>query len=259
VRGSNILLGIAAVALAGCGGPGSSAKAAAGAASTSPSPARANAASGELVQLDSGRMTLSDQTGRVTVTYSSSTTVAQTGTGSMADLAAGVCLTATGERDASGAVAATTVDVMLNMNGNCTQPAGGFGGPGAGAGAPSPGQSPRAGRRSPVPGASAPANLAFVRGKVSAVSGTSVTVEQDSGGPVTVLVPSTARITRTVSSTTARLAVGECITATGQRASSGAVQARAIVISAPGPNGCAANRGFGGGGRPSPSPSTRSA
>src|SRR5207245_1283110 len=96
-------------------------------AKTSPSPGRgnANAASGQLVNLASGKMTLSDQAGNVTVSYDTSTGVLQTGTGSMADVAPGVCVTANGEKDASGAVTATTLSVMLNMNGNCTQPAGG--------------------------------------------------------------------------------------------------------------------------------------
>jgi hypothetical protein len=257
------VVGIAAAVLAGCGGFGSPATASTSSAKTSPSPGRGNfnGAAGELTKLSNGKLTLSDQAGTATVSYDSSTTVLQSGTGSLADLAPGVCVNATGQKEATGAVTATTVQVMLNMNGNCNQPAAGFGG----AGAPSPGASPRAGRQSPGPGQGGnglPANAAFVRGKVSSVSGTAVTVEQDTGGPVTVTVPSTARITRTVSSTTARLAVGECITATGQRDPSGTVKARALVISAPGPNGCAigAGRGFGpGGGRPSASPSNRSA
>lgn len=254
------VVGIAAAVLAGCGGIGSSATASSSSAKTSPSPARGSGAAGQLVSLASGKMTLSDQGGSVAVSYDSSTTVLQSGTGSMADVAPGVCVTATGQKETTGAVTATTLSVMLNMNGNnCAQPAGGF------AGAPSPGASPRA-DRSPRPGASpggpgggAPANLTFVRGKVASVSGTTVTVDEANGTPATVTVPSTARITRTVSSSTARLAVGECITANGQRDSSGTVKARAIVISAPGPNGCAGRGGFGGfggpgGGRPSASP-----
>ena len=256
------VVGTAAAVLAGCGGLGSSATASSNSAKTSPSPGRGNfnGAAGQLTKLTGSSMTISDQAGTVTVSYDSSTSVLQSGTGSMTDIAAGVCVTANGDREANGSVTATGVQVMLNMNGNCNQPAAGFGngnGQGPGGASPRPSGSPRAGRPTPSPGAT-PANLAFVRGKVSSVSGTTVTVEQDTGGPVTVTVPSTARITRTVSSTTARLAVGECIAATGQRDSSGAVKARAIVISAPGPNGCtiagAGGRGFGPGGRPSASP-----
>lgn len=255
------VVGIVAAVLAGCGGIGSSATVSSSSAKTSPSPGRGNGAAGQLVNLASGKMTLSDQGSSVTVSYDSSTTVLQSGTGSMTDVVPGVCVTATGQKETTGAVTAMTLSVMLNMNGNnCAQPAGGFGG-----GTPSPGTSPRAGRQSPRPdaspggpGAGAPANLTFVRGKVAGVSATTVTVDEGTGAPATVTVPSTARITRTVSSSTARLAVGECITANGQRDSSGTVKARAIVISAPGPNGCATGRGFGGpgGGRPSASPRT---
>jgi Domain of unknown function (DUF5666) len=247
------VVGIAAAVLAGCGGIGS--PAAASKASPSPGRGGGNGAAGQLVQLSSGKMTLSDQGVSVSVTYDSSTSVLQSGTGSLADVAPGVCVAATGQKETTGAVTATTLSVMLNMNGNdCSQPGSAFGG------APSP----RAGRQSPRPGATpggpgggVPANLTFVRGKVASVSGSTVAVDQDTGGPVTFTVPSTARITRTVSSSTARLAVGECITANGQRDSSGTVRARAIVISVPGPNGCAVGRGFGGpGGGTSASPRT---
>lgn len=255
-----LVVGIAAAVLAGCGGIGGSATASSSSAKASPSPGRGNGngAAGQLVRLSGSSMTLNDQGSSVTVSYDSGTTVLQSGTGELADVTPGACVTATGQKETTGAVTAATIQVMLNMNGNCTQPAGGF------AGTPGPGQSPRAGRQSPGPGASpggpgdgVPANLTFVRGKVSSVKGTTVTVEQDTGGPVAVTVPGTARITRTVSSTAARLAVGECITANGQRDSSGTIKARAIVISAPGPSGCTAGRGFGGpgGGRPSPTPS----
>jgi hypothetical protein len=265
VRASFFVVGVAAALLAGCGGIGNAAGGTAGAAKTSPSPGRGavgNNVVGQLVKLASGRMTVSDQAGNVAVSYDSSTTVLQSGTGSLADAAAGTCVTAAGEKDASGAVAATTLQVELNMNGNCTQPGGGFGG----GQSPGPGQSPRpggrAGQGSPRPaqspgGGALPANLTAVRGKVASVSGSTLTVQPQTGAPVTVTVPSTARITRLVSSTPARLAVGECITANGQRDSSGTVKARSVLISAPGPNGCTRAGGFGPGGRPSASPRTQ--
>lgn len=247
--------------LAGCGGIGNAAGNA-GAARTSPSPGRGafgNAVVGQVTQVSAGKMSVSDQGGDVTVAYTTSTSVLQSGTGSLSDAAPGTCVTATGQKDASGALAATTLQVELNMNGNCTQPAGGFGG-GQGAGNPSPRPSgARQGQGSPRPGVSPGqfANLMAVRGKVASVSGTTLTVQPDSGSPATVTVPSTVRVTRLVTSSTARLAVGECVTANGQRDGSGTVTARTILISAPGPNGCTRAGGFGGGGggpRPSGSP-----
>ncbi len=244
--------------LAGCGSTGGPASASAAKPSPSPSGRAANGVAGQVVQAGGGRMVVSDQAGNVNVTYSATTGVLQTGTGSFADLAAGTCVTATGQKDASGVVTATTVSAQLNMKGVCTPAsgapspgAGGFGGGGGG------GQG-----RGPGAGPSAPPNAAFVRGKVTGVSGTTVTVQQAAGDSVTVSVPAAARITRLVTSSTARIAAGECVTATGPRSSSGTVQARSIVISAPGPNGCATGLGRGGAGgggrRPSASPGATS-
>jgi hypothetical protein len=236
VKASFFVVGIAAVVLAGCGGAATTATASSGSARTSPSPGSArggvgNGVGGQVVEATSGKLVVSAQSGSVTVTYSSSTSVLQSGTGSLADLAPGTCVSATGQGDATGALTATTVSAMLNMNGVCSQA--GNGGPGA---------SPR-----PSGFPSANPNAAFVRGQVASASGSTITVQPATGASVTVNVPSTARITRIVSSSTARLAVGECVTASGTRTSSGSVQARSIVISAPGPNGCAT--GFAGGGR----------
>ena len=259
MKASIIFVGVAAAVLAGCGGIGGLTGASAGAAKASPSPSRGFGGNvvGQVTKLASGKMTVNEQSGDVTVAYDTSTMVLQSGAGTMADAVAGACVTATGERDASGAVTATALQVELNMNGNCNQPAGGF----AGA-SPNPSFSPRVGRGGPSPGASPggpPANLGLVRGKVASVSGTTLTVQPETGAPVTVVVPSMARIMRIVTSSTARLAVGECVTATGQRDSSGTIKARNIVISAPGPNGCTraggAGGGGGGGGRPTRSPS----
>ncbi len=244
-------MGAAAALLAGCGSIGSSASPAASAAKTSPSPGRGgNGIVGQLVQLGSGKMTISDQAGEVTVTFDSTTSVVQSGSGSLADAVVGTCVLAAGTSDASGAVTASTFQVELNMNGNCAAAAGGFGGQG--------GQGTRTGRGSPAPGASPgangpPANQTLVRGKVASVSGDTVVVQPDTGAAVTVTVSSTVRITRLVSSTSARLAVGECITANGQRDAAGTVKARTLLISAPGPNGC--TRGGFGGGRLGSSPS----
>jgi Domain of unknown function (DUF5666) len=258
VKASIFVGGIAAVLLAGCGSGGGTATASSATAKPSPSPSGgrgANAVSGQVASVSNGKLVVTDQSGNVTVTYTSSTGVLQTGTGSLADLTAGACVTATGLKDPSGVVTATTVTAQLNMNGVCNPPNGASPSPGAGAGGFGGGQG-----RGPGAGPSAPPNLTFVRGKVTGVSGQTVTVQQIAGDTVAVNVPSTARITRLVTSTTARLGAGECVTANGTRTASGTVQARNIVISAPGPNGCAtgfgrAPGGAGGGGRRTGSPS----
>jgi hypothetical protein len=256
VKASIIVVGVAAAVLAGCGSIGSAAGASATAARTSPSPGRGlpgNGVVGQVSQVAGTRLTVDEGNGTVTVTYDSSTSVLQSGAGSMAEAVPGTCVVATGTTDASGAIAARTFQVQLNMNGNCTPPAGVGGGQVPGAG----GFSPRPGRGSPSPGAGGgpPANFATVRGKLTSVSGSTMTVQPQTGSPATVVVSGSTTVTRLVTSSAARLAVGECVTAAGQRDSSGTVKARSILISAPGPNGCTRAGGLGGGGRRgSPSP-----
>jgi hypothetical protein len=258
VKASIIVVGVAAAVLAGCGSIGGPAGASGGAAAakTSPSPGRgANGVVGQVSQVASGKLTVDDQSGSVTVTYDSGTSVLQSGSGTLAEAIPGTCVVATGTTDASGTVTARTFQVQLNMGGNCTPPAGLGGGQGAGGG------SPRPGRGSPSPGAGGgpPANFAMVRGKLTNVSGSTMTVQPQTGNPVTVTVSSSTTVTRLVTSSSARLAVGECVTANGQRDSSGTVKARSILISAPGANGCTRAGGFGGGGRPGASPSSQTA
>jgi hypothetical protein len=248
VKASIIVVGVAAAVLAGCGGIGSSAGASGGAAAkTSPSPGRGafgNAVVGQVSQVANGKLTVDQQNATATVTYDSTTSVLQSGAGSLAEAVPGTCVVATGTTDAGGVVTARTFQVQLNMNGNCTPPAGVVAGQGAGAG----GQRPGRGSLSPGAGGAPPANFAMVRGKLTAVSGTTMTVQPETGSPVTVMVTSTTTLTRLVTSSSSRLAVGECVSANGQRDSSGTVKARSILISAPGPNGCTRAGGFGGGG-----------
>jgi len=221
----------AAVLLAACGGGAAKATSSTGHASPTAS-ARAgfggNGVGGKVTQLNGAQLVLAAQSGDVAVTYDSSTRVLRTSAGSLAQAVAGACVNVTGQKDASGAVAATTLNVMLDMNGVCTQPSSGAVGGGAGGG-----QGRGAGR----PGA-APANLAFVRGKITAAQGQALTVLDVSGAPTAVNVSDSTRITRTESATTGQLAVGQCVLANGQRDASGVVAARQLSIVEAGPNGC---------------------
>jgi len=125
------------------------------------------------------------------------------------------------------------VQVQFNMNGNCTPP---------------PGVSP---------GSTGPGNAVNLRGKITSVSGTSFVVQPVTAtdAPVTVNVPSSALVTRLDNATTSKLAVGQCVRVNGQQGTSGVVQARALVITPAGPNGCA---GPNSGGQPRPSASAPS-
>ncbi len=212
-----IITGCAALALAACGGAGS-----APASKTSPSSTPSAAPSGvagQITQLGAGTLMVKQQSGDVSVAYSASTNVLQTSGATQSNIVAGACVVVGGKRASVGAVAADMVQVQFNMNGNCTPP------PGVGQSSPGPGN-----------------QVANLRGKITSVSGNSFVVQPVNTGDstaVTVNVPATAQITRLDTATTSRLAVGQCVRVNGQADASGVVQARTLVITPPGPSGCA--------------------
>jgi hypothetical protein len=222
----------AGVLLAACG----SANAAGSAAKPSPSPSARvrNGAQGELVQMNATTLVLNATTGDVTVLYDATTTFLKTSTGTFQDIAVGKCLVATGSKDVTtGAVTAATVRLSDKVNGSCVAgPGGGPGGPGGGFGgnrpSPSPGASPRANRGS----------LAFAAGEVTAVSGTTITVQPATGAAQTVMVATTVAVSKSAVATAAALALHQCLAAQGPRDASGKVTARSIAIVPAGPTGC---------------------
>ena len=228
------LVSTAAVALAACGAAASAGSTSPRtSASTSPRFGGRNGASGELVQMNGTTLVVNSQTGDVTVVYSSSTTFQRTSTGTFADIVTGKCITATGQKDASGTLTASTVRLTDKVSGACS-----FGvGPRAG-GPPTPRPSPPAGRP----------NFSFAGGEVKAVSGTAVTVVNSTGASPTVTVPTTVRVSKSSPAAASDLALHECIAANGARDASGKVTARTISIVPAGPSGCAAGVGRGGGG-----------
>jgi hypothetical protein len=233
VRFSIAIMGCAAVALAACGSAGN-ATGGSPASKASPSPARGaaqNGVAGQITQLGSGTLVVKEPSAEVSVAYSATTNVLQTSGATQSNILAGACVVVTGQRDSGGVVTADMVQVQFNMNGNCTPPAG-------------------VALATPGPG-----NAVNIRGKITSVGGASFVTQPVTAGdpPVTVNVPSTARITRLDTATTSRLAVGQCVRVNGQPAASGVVQARALVITPAGPNGCVAGGPGAGGGQPRPS------
>lgn len=250
-----LLAGFGGLAVAACGS-----SAAAGTTTpkpgSSPTPragARAfNGAFGQLVQIKGQTLIVSNAQGDTTVAYTGSTTITQTSTATFADITTGECLTATGTKDSTGAVTAANVTVRNATNGSCS--AGSiFGGPGGGAGNGGGTRTPDP-NRTPNPSFSPPANLGRANGLVTAVNGTSVTVQETNTTgttSITITVPTTVRVNRIDTVDSSALQTGECVTAVGQKDSSGTVQARALTIVPAGPNGCTAGGGGGffGGGR----------
>ena len=147
-------------------------------------------------------------------------------------------MNATGARAAVG-ITASIVQISSGVNGAC-------GAGNAGAGGPGQGRFPIGGNG----GNGGAANFAAVR-QVTAVIGSSFTVQPASGADVTLTVPATARITKTEAANLKQLVVGQCVAAVGQADSSGTVKARSLTITAAGPDGCTFG-GFGPRGRPTP-------
>ena len=206
-----------------------------------------NGASGQLVQVNGQTLILTGPNGDLTVTYSSTTTFTRTSTAVLADIVPGVCIVATGQKDSTGALTATTVRLSPKPAAGCGA-AGRFG-PNA---SPPAGASPR-----PTPAGQVP--LALVSGEVTAASGVSITVLTTTGGSQTITVPTTAAVTTTVVISPTALQTGECLRATGARDATGTVQATSITITPAGPSGTCVTgfggRGGGGGfGRPGATP-----
>lgn len=249
-----LLAGFGGLAVAACG---SSAAAGTttpkpGSSSTPRAGARAfNGAFGQLVQIKGQTLIVSNAQGDTTVAYTGSTTITQTSTATFADIVTGECLSAAGTKDSTGAVTATNVTVRNASNGSCS--AGSiFGGPGGGAGNGGGTRTPNP-NRTPNPSFAPAANLGRASGLVTAVNGTSVTVQDTTTSgttTTTITVPTTVRVNRIDTVDSSALQTGECVTAVGQKDSSGTVQARALTIVPAGPNGCTpGGGGFFGGGR----------
>jgi len=280
---------VAAAALAGCAAASGTPVAA-----TAPSGAATAAAgqdrgglTGEVVQLGSGYFLAQGNDMQTTVTYDSSTTFTNQIAGSLADVVVGSCVSAfdTPSTDSSGSsastsTAVTTVTVSQSVDGECT---GGFGG-GAGfpggpsaSGMPTDGQFPGGdasgfpggaptdggfpgGSATGAPGAGGTFRTAGAVGKVTAVSGDTITVESSiptaaANGDAASSAPTSSTTTVTVDSSTtyqveqeadaSALAVGLCVTARGTADTSGGYAATSVALSPKGENGCSTTTGRG--------------
>ena len=211
--------------------------------------------------------------GQVTVTFTASTPITDTVSVTSKDVTVGSCVTVVGQPSAAGAAAksvtATSVTISAPIKGSCIGAGaggfggGGFGGFGRGGGA---GATPRpsfSARPRPTGSAGAFGNGTFggADGKVTSVSASGFVVEARSrtagsatatDTDVTVITTSASKYLKTVTAGASALKVGLCVTAVGTANSIGAVAARSIRISQPGPSGCVSGFGGRGGfGRPS--------
>ena len=222
---------------------------------------------GLIAAVSSGTLQVQSSTAQNSVLFTAATRFTAVTAGYVA---AGDCIMITGAPAAGSAKALTATSVRIDAKVNGACPANGAGG-GAGAGGagrygsygsrPS-GAPSRAPSSAPGGGSAARRAFASATGTVTSVSGSTVLVSgvlrsgaRATGTPtaptastITVTLPASATVTQTVAATSAAAVVGKCATAIGPANSTGAITAKSITISTPGPTGCSA--GFGGfGGR----------
>jgi hypothetical protein len=286
-------IGIVVLSVTACGGNGTTAAPATPAATvaspaapgSSPAPTGARTAAfpgvvGTAAAISGSSLEVQNPTsGQVTVTFTASTPITDTVSVTAKDVTVGSCVTVVGKPSTTGSagspVTATTVTNSAPVKGNCAG-AGGFGGGGfggfGGGGTGGAGASPRpsfSARPRPTGSRGAFGNGTFggANGKVTSISATGFVVQamrRTAGSStatetdITVITSSASKYLKTVTASASALKVGLCITAVGTANSIGAVAARSIRISQPGPSGCVTGfggrggfGGFGGSGRPS--------
>jgi len=204
--------------------------------------------------------------GEVTVTFTSATPITETVAVTSKDVTAGSCVAVVGQPSTSGSatrsVTATTVTISTPVKGSCSATAGfgGVAGP-RGTFSPRPGFSPRprpTGSRGPF------GSFSGANGTVTSLSASGFVVQgrnpaTRANTSITVTTTAATKYLKVVAVHPSALKVGECITALGQANSIGAVAARSIRISQPGPNGCVSGSGRRGGFGSSPGGSASNA
>jgi hypothetical protein len=267
---------IAAVVLAACSsggspttpvantGPTSSPTRSAGAGRTFPG------ATGKIAAVSGTTLQVQNTTSQTAVTYSAQTRFTQA---VAATVAAGDCVTITGQpvSGSTTAITASTVRITAPVNGSC--PTAGAGGRRSGSSSPrpsftrSPGEGFGGGFGGGQGGGQGFANLAVAGGKVTSVtsggfmvqgflrsgfggarSSASATPTAPAAQSITVTLGSAADVTTVRTATSAAIKVGLCATAIGTANDTGAIAARTISLSNPTSSGsCSAAGGFGGG------------
>jgi len=259
----------AAVLLAGCAG--SDSPDAAGARTAPPEPASGDqplGVSGLIAAAQDGVLQVQGDDAQTSVRYTSDTTVSKTVTVDASTISVGDCVLAITGQDAD---AATTIRVTeASSDGTCAGFPGAPGGgpphdapemPNGAPDGPRPSGAPDGARPSDAPGPAEGGTGAFgalTIGRVTAVTATSLTVEaarlegaEASSSAATssdVQIDADTVVSATVNGTTADVAVGVCVTATGEADTAGGFDATALVLSDPDEAGsCRTGMGFPGG------------
>lgn len=256
-----VLMGAAALTLAACSGTGSATNYIPASTPPSQSQRAPQGAVGTIAAVTASNVEVQSPQNQVTVNFDSSTTFDTVVQATRQDLTVGSCVVVMPAPNAPAGqpVPAATV-VISQPDANGCMRGGGFapggGGPGGGA---NPSRSVRPSGQPPNGPPPNAARGAF--GSVNAVNGNTITVHSATAGngnaqangnapaDTMVTVDSNTMFTKSVPADSHALAVGKCAMAVGPTNNTGAVSARSITISSPGPNGCAAVGGRQGQGR----------
>jgi len=211
----------------------------------------------------------SESSGQTTVDVTPKTAITATAYVPLSDVTAGTCIVATGTKGAGGAVDAKSVIIEPATNGACGERGVGFtrtSAPGSGFRGTFPG---RTSGTFPRTGVTVPTNEASATGKVTSVSGSTITIKgfifsfsgrttaTTSGATppttavaktVTVTVGPSTKYSKTGKGTVHSLKLGECAIAFGSTNDIGVVTATRLSVSPATSSGCSVIGGFGGGG-----------
>lgn len=216
--------------------------------------------SGTIAAASDSVLQVQDSDSQTAVSYTADTVVQSQVAGTLADVTVGSCVSIMGAADA----AATSITVTAAVDGACTTGFGGGPGGGAGGGTPPDGATAPTDMPSGMPTdapSGAPTDLpdgagggfgGFTSGLVTAVSGTTITVDAVTMGADTttstdVTVDDATTYTTTVDADASALVVGQCVSAQGESDDAGGFAASTLTVSTPGDAGCVSRSGGPGG------------
>lgn len=222
----------------------------------------APAASGTIASILGQSLEVQGTSGQTTVDLTAKTAITATVSVGLSAVKTGTCISASGTKGTGGKVDATLITIEPSVNGSCTERGGSPGGGLRG----EPGRSfPRTSGSVPSTRLTVPTNVAGAFGKVTAVSGSTITIQGISfagfgqptastsvpttttvpkTSPETVIVSSKTKYSKTQRVTSHALKVGECATAIGTTNDIGVVTAARLTVTQPTAGSC--STGFGG-------------
>ena len=196
--------------------------------------ANGNFARGKIISKDDTSLTVqsSDNGGSKIVFYSSDTKIMKLQDAAASDLAVGQTVMVQGKKNSDSTIAADSIQLRPADN-NTNRPTNTAG---AGNAQNGRGQSPQTGAPSNAPAASGQNggsqnnNSGFVSGQIAAVDGNNLTIKVFNNSTVTVEISGTTKISKFINGSSADLAVGVNVNASGTKNPDGSIASKSIQI-----------------------------